>query len=362
MSGLKKELRKEFPILQEKIYLDTASCGLVPKSVVEWRRNHDEYLAGNVSEFRAGAADFLKTCRSSIASFFGAQDDEVALVPNFSLGLNMLLDSLPSGQTILMIQDDYPSVSWPVERRDFDVCYAELDENLEQNILKAVKKHKPDIFVFSIVQWISGIKIDLDFLKELKEKNPKMMLIGDGTQYFGTEEFSFNESPFDAVIASSYKWLTSGFGNGFMLIKTSARKDIFPEVIGFQSAETFESHPDETKFMKHFEPGHLVTLNFGSLKKSLEFFEQYGKEMLFSHIKELSTKAYNFFKEKNILLPVTINRPVISTIFNLELSDEQIERMEQSGIVFAKRGGGVRVGFHYYNTFEDLEKLKKVLN
>lgn len=361
MSAIKEELRKEFPVFQEKIYLDTASCGLVPKSVIEWRREHDANLLASVSGFRAEAAEFLKTCRGSVAFFFGAEKDEVALVPNFSIGLNMLLESIPSGQIILMIEEDYPSVSWPVERRDFNVCYAELNENLEENILKAAEKHKPDVFLLSIVQWISGIKIDLEFLKELKKKFPEMLIIGDGTQYFGTENFNFSESAFDVVIASTYKWLTSGFGNGFMLIKEEARKNIFPEVIGFQSAETFESHPDDTKFMRHFEPGHLDTLNFGSLKESLSFFEKKGKEAIFTHIKDLNKEAFAFFRKENLLHPRTAKREVISTIFNLQFSNEQLSRLENSDIVFAKRGGGVRVGFHYYNTFEDLEALKKAL-
>ena len=60
--------------------------------------------------------------------------------------MNMILDGLPKGQKILLLKGDYPSVNWPTESRDFELCYAEIDENLEKNIEAAAEEHQPDIF------------------------------------------------------------------------------------------------------------------------------------------------------------------------------------------------------------------------
>src|SRR5690554_1285157 len=246
-----EDLNTYFPALSQYTYLDTAANGLIPKPVMDWRRQHDSDFMLNASGFRQDAKEHLDAVKTTIARFFDASIDEIGLVPNFSLGLNMILEGLPQGQKILLLKDDYPSVSWPIETRDFNVCYAEINENLENNIEAAIEKHKPNVFVFSIVQWLSGTKINLEFVKKLKQLNPNLLLIADGTQYLGTESFNFNESEIDVVVTSGYKWLTSGFGNGFIMVKEEAQKHIFPRAIGFNSAENFSSLATDTHFMKH---------------------------------------------------------------------------------------------------------------
>ena len=54
----------------------------------------------------------------------------------FSFGFNTLLDGLPRDLKVLMLKSDYPSINWAVEHRDFNVCYANIDDNLEENIVK----------------------------------------------------------------------------------------------------------------------------------------------------------------------------------------------------------------------------------
>ena len=357
-----EDLHTHFPALSSCTYLNTAANGLVPNSVLEWRRQHDTDLMIHSSSFRERAKEHLDTIKTTIGRFFGASTKEIGLIPNFSLGLNIILEGLPQGQKILLLKNDYPSVTWPVETRDFNVCYAEIDENLEENIEAAIAKHRPQVFIFSIVQWLSGIKIDLDFIKRLKQSQPELLLIADGTQYLGSEFFNFHESGIDVLGTSGYKWLTSGFGNGFIVVKKEAQNHIFPRTIGFNSAENFSSSAEETKFMKHFEPGHLDTLNFGSLERSLLFVESYGKENLFGNIKSLSDQAKSSFEGMGLLANSTILRKSHSSIFNLKGNDEMFRKLRSNNIICSPRGGGIRVSFHYYNSTSDLEKVLEVIS
>lgn len=356
-----EELRKQFGALKDCTYLDTASCGLVATEVLEWRKRHDQKLNGKVSSLGGEAKSLIEGCRETVSNFFGAKKEEVGFVPNFSYGINIILEGLPKKQKILMLKDDYPSVTWPVEFRDFDVCYAKIDENLEENIEAAIEKHKPDIFLFSIVQWLSGIKVDLDFIDQLKTNYPNLLLIADGTQYLGSEKFDFSKSKIDAIGASSYKWLNAGFGNGFFMIKEAARERIFVKTIGFFSAETFESNPEDTLYMRHFEPGHFDSLSFGSLNRSLNLMESLGEEKIYKHIQELSHKARTAFQEMNLLMPSTFLRKKHSSIFNIKGDEELFQKLQKNNIICALRGGGIRLSFHYYNNEEDLIKLISVL-
>ncbi len=353
---------KHFPALSTCTYLNTASNGVVPKPIIDWRRQHDLDLMNHASVFRDKHKSLIEQIRGTVSGFFDASVEETALIPNLSFGINTVMDGLPQGQKVLLLKNDYPSVNWPVETRDFDVCYAEIDENLERNIEEAVAKHKPDIFMFSLVQWLNGIKIDFKFLKQLKVYHPNLLLIADGTQYLGTEKFSFAESGIDVLGASAYKWLTAGYGNGFIMVKEAARERIFPKTIGFNSAERFESLATDTKFMKHFEPGHQDTLNYGSLEQAIIFQKGEGVEKLYGRIKLLSVKAKERFAEMGVLQDDTLLRKQHSSIFNLKGDRALFHTLMDNKIICSLRGGGIRVSFHYYNTEADLERLVDIFS
>jgi len=357
-----EDLRKHFPALESCTYLNTASNGVIPKPVIDWRRQHDLDLMNQASIFRDKHKFHIEQIRNTVASFFDASANETALVPNISFGINTVLEGIPKGQKILLLKNDYPSINWPVETRDFTVCYAEIDENLEKNIEEAIAKHKPDIFMFSIVQWLNGIKIDFEFLKQLKSYHPNLLLIADGTQYLGTEDFSFSENAIDVLGASAYKWLTAGYGNGFILVKEHARERIFPKTIGFNSAERFESAATETTFMKHFEPGHQDTLNYGSLEQAILFQEKLGKINIYPKIASLSAKAKMHFAEMDLLKRNILLRENHSSIFNIKGNEALFQKLKQENIICSLRGGGIRVSFHYYNNSEEVDRLVGILN
>lgn len=355
------DFKKDFPILNHYTYLNTASSGLISNSLFEWRRQQDVRLMEESSLFRDQHKVHIEHIRHTVARFFGASEREVALIPNFSFGCNTLLEGLPKNQKVLLLKNDYPSVTWAFENRDFDVCYAEIDDHLEQNIEEAIARHQPTIFAFSVVQYVSGIKMDLSFIKRLKAYHPELLLVADGTQFLGTTEFNFSESGIDVLGASAYKWMLSGYGNGLFFIKEEAQKKIFPKTIGFNSADAVFSKRESFQFVKHFEPGHQDTLNYGSIEQSILYFETLGMKVLSERIKNLSEKAKTQFTALNLLGASVVNRKEHSSIFNIKGDEKLFQKLKENNIISSLRGDGIRVGFHFYNTEEDLERLVSFL-
>jgi selenocysteine lyase/cysteine desulfurase len=354
-------LKKEFPAAEEYTYLNTASCGLLSQSLVEWRHQHDNDLCKGGSVFRDLHKSHIESIRKTVSSFFKTPVNTVALIPNFSFGFNILLDGLPRNIKILMLETDYPSINWAVENRDFDVCYAKIDEYLEENINKAVAEHQPDVFVFSIVQYLTGIKIDFNFLKQLKAYHPNLLIIADGTQFLGTTEFNFSDSAIDILGASTYKWLLAGYGNAILMAKEEVQNKIFPKTIGFNSADAVFSKREEVSFIKRFEPGHQDTLNYGSLEQSIYFLNNYGMDVISERINILSNKAKSEFTALGLLENEVVNRGEHSNIFNIKADNKLFKKLKDNNIICSQRGKGIRVSFHFYNTDSDLEKLLSVI-
>lgn len=357
-----EDLLIHFPSLRSYTYLDTPANGIVPLTVMAWRREHDQLLMDDPIEFRKGHTAVLERVKKTISKHFNAEEAEVGLIPNFSFGLNILLDGLRKNTKILLLKNDYPSVNWPVESREFEVVYARIDENLEENVAAAIIKHKPNVFIFSLVQWLNGIAINLNFLKQLKSNYPDLILVADGTQYLGVKEFDFNNSGIDVIAASAYKWLLSGYGCGFVMLRKEIEEKLILKTIGFNSAANFGSLREETEVIKHFEPGHLDTLNFGSLENSLKFIENYGREEVYSKIAHLGCEAKNRFAELSVLEKSVALRTEHSSIFNLKGDVVLFKKLKAQNIYCSLRGNGIRVGFHFYNTEEDLERLIEAIN
>jgi len=357
---IKENLRKGFPVLEQYTYLNTAASGLLPEAVWEFRQNHDlDFLLG-ASVFKEKQAVILAETRELVGETFNCPPSQVALVPNFSYGFNTLMEGLEKPQKVLLLKSDYPSLNWAVNSRNFKIEYAEINENLEKNISEAFKKQQPDFFAFSVVQYLNGIKIDLDFVKTIKQKYPETLFIADGTQFCGTEEFSFEESGLDVLISSTYKWLNAGYGNAFMLFKKEVEGKITPKAFGFGSLQgKYKAH--EGNFIGKFEPGHQDTLNYGSLAEALKLIRKIGLEEISSRISVLSSKAKSEFTKMNLLEESVVNRHEHSSIFNIKGNDQLFDYLRSKQIIVSQRGEGIRVSFHYFNTQKELDFLLKEL-
>ncbi|MCF8715904.1 aminotransferase class V-fold PLP-dependent enzyme [Joostella atrarenae] len=353
---------RDFPIISQYTYANTAASGLMYESLMEWRQGHDiDFLIGG-SKFRDSLEEQIADIRTAVAVFFNAEVDNTILTPNFSFALKTLVNGIDKQKSILLLDGDYPSVNWPFVSGDFkSVTFAKVDQHLEENIRAAFKNNQPDIFAFSIVQYIDGIKIDLNFIKDLKKEYPNTIFIADGTQYSGTESFSFKDAGIDVFGGSGYKWLLAGYGNGYMLFSESVVSLLYPKSLAFEPQE--ESFQKDKNHLKcHFEPGHLDTLNFGSLLFSIEQFNEIGMEGVTKHLKSLSEYAVEKFSALDLLSEEVAQRQVPhSTIFNLNVDDKMIAALKSRNIIFSMRGSGVRVSFHIYNTMKDIDKIVNIL-
>ena len=348
-----------FPVLEDFVYLNTPEQGLLSQELISYKIHFSNQLASDPLFLMHKRGDFLEEVRKTVARFLDSDYRFTALTPNFSLAFNALLEKLPRSKSFLLIDGDYPSMNYPVSSMGFPVNYVPLSADLEQQILDAVKKHKPDFLCLSIVQYISGIKIDLDFLKDLKANFPDVIIIADATQYLGVEEFRFRESGIDILAASCYKWMHAGNGNAFMCFKeeTVARlSKYFPHI------ENPETINQRGSFIGNFEPGHHDLVSFGALKKAIELVDSYGIDEISNSISAISKKAKTAFAQRNLLASEVLERDIHSSIFNMKLSDEVLQELIENNILCCKRGNGIRVGFHYYNTSEDLNQLLNIID
>lgn len=355
------EIQNQFPILRNSIYVNTPGSGILSKDILEWRRQHDEDYFNTGSAFRINQESFLQSVKQSLADFFNANVRRTFLVPNFSFGMNTFLEGLSLSERFLLLQEDYPSVNYAIESRGFAIEYLQIDEQLEENIIAKIDRFRPTVFAFSLVQYISGIKLDLDFIKELKQRYPAILFIADGTQFCGTASFDFEASGLDFLGSSGYKWMLSGYGNGFVFLKEEAVNRLYVDTSKY-SMPTEPFLKGRGALSLYFEPGHLDTLAFGTLQQSIFSFQKLSMRHIETTIKNLSAKARAEFSERGLLTSIVQERKNHSSIFNLTVDGKVYEKLKAANIICLPRGQGIRVGFHYYNIEEDLKRILEVID
>ncbi|MDO1512095.1 aminotransferase class V-fold PLP-dependent enzyme [Maribacter confluentis] len=356
-----EKLRKEFPVLRNGIYANTAVYGPMYESLLDWRQEHDLDFLIHGSDMRSKALQVISETRDTVGRFFNCNRERVALVNNFSIALNMLLEGLNPKKKVLLLKGDYPSLNWAFENRDFDIEYVQMTYDLEDVIYDLIAKKGIDVLALSLVQWVDGFSIDRAFLKRLKIDFPNLFIVADGTQFCGSASFDFDASGIDVLGASAYKWLLAGYGNGFMLFSDEVRNNVNLRTIGFNAANGDLEKKNKIRFAKLFEPGHLSSLNFGSLKFSMDYFVKIGMDAITLHNQQLAEKAKSAFLQLGLLDEKFSRRIGHSTIFNIKVDNEVYRKLESNSVHCAQRGDGVRLSFHFYNNEKDVDDIVKIL-
>src|SRR5690606_29221360 len=148
---------------------------------------------------------------------------------------------------------------------------------VETQLLEAVTYHSPDALVISMTPYMAGLPVASNFCKKLKHQHPELIIIADGTQSLGAQVSDFAQSGIDAIAASGYKWLLSGFGNGFLMLNETLQQPLNERVSDIPPP-TVPMWAGKTTLHTFFEPGHQDCIAFGTLRESLRFMQRRGMQ------------------------------------------------------------------------------------
>lgn len=354
-------IKSYFPITANTSYLDTAACGLISKNVYESKINDTNAQYNETFNYLQDEDKTVKDTKLLVSRIFNVDLSNIAIAQNFSLAFNIILDGLDKKLRFLMIENDYPSIVYPIKTRKFDYSVLPVSTNIEEEIYDFVKIHRPDVVAFSITQFLNGLHIAPSFLTRLKTDFPQLLIMADATQYLGVEEFDFNKSKIDLLISSCYKWLNAGFGSALIFVSDELKEHMESKFVGTNSL--IDKTKMELKPMGFLEPGHYELSCIKSLQTALKLhYDHIGIDFIGGRVHELSKLAFEIFQSKGMLDEIVQHRDIHSSIFNLKINQSHLDTFTDEKIYVSKRGNGLRLSLHYYNTQEDLEHFMDVFS
>lgn len=348
------------PAVTDAIYLNTAAFGLIPASVSGKAMELQAALAHNSSRHAEHwKMETLPEIRKTIAAFLAAQSEELALLPNFSFGINCVVQALKGTEKILLYRYDYPSLTEPFLINNFDVTWIDSEDGFNismEEIAMLIEKNGINMIAISHVQWLSGFKIDLKELGRLCRQHGVLLII-DATQSAGALPIAMADLEVDVLIFSNYKWMNAGLGTGVMYMASSFLSG-YPPVVGGHNSYILKHNQFKYEPSVHsYEPGHLNMTGLTILESAILAKQEHGLHAIADHNDRLT----RYLLDGIAALPLqrigplsTENRCAI-----LLLKDENGlgAWLNENRIITTLRNHTIRISMHYYNTQREVDVL-----
>ena len=346
-------------------YLDTATYGLPPRSVVA---AVERALAGwqtraSWLEWEADA----ERCRDLFAAIVGAEATDVAMTTSVSVAAGLVAASLPAGEgdNVVVHESDFASNLFPwtaLERRGVQVRALALDE-LETGI-----DERTALVAVSAVQSADGRVGDLTVLNgHVGSLTPDMPAADDvrgghgpvpgtGPRLFVDATHAVGAIPIDVrgvdyLACSAYKWIPAPRGLSFLYVRPERLGEIEPWLAGWKSRVDWQNRyyglpPELWEDARRLDTS-LPWLVAAGARPALELVAELGADAVSRHDLRL---ARRFAAELSIPAPAS---PIVR--FGVADAERALARLEAAGVSASVRSGAVRLSFHLSNDDEDVD-------
>ncbi|HSR40898.1 MAG TPA: aminotransferase class V-fold PLP-dependent enzyme, partial [Longimicrobiales bacterium] len=289
---------REFPRAGEGVYLDTASCGLLPKSTVEAvdRLGRARTVPGGFTEKELGRA--LGRARSAAARLVGCRAEEISLAPNTSYGVNLAARLVASGSpgTIVVSHGEFPANVLPwkaLEGEGFRVECVPTDRRGlpdEARLLERIRGDDVRAFALSAVQFASGYRTRLEPFGSLCRERGVLFVV-DAIQALGAAPLDVKEAFVDVLACGGQKWLCSPWGSGFAFVDETLHDRFDPPMVSWLAMEDATDFGRLLEYRyrfaadgRKFELATLGIQDYAGLSRSAELLLEIGIGRIREHL------------------------------------------------------------------------------
>lgn len=370
-SAVRRWRDEEFPVTRECAYMNHAGTGPLPRRSVE--RMHA--LADLVS--RSGDRRWLERntemdrVRGLAARLMGARHThEVAFVENTSSGLSLIAAGLDwkAGDNIVSAALEFPSNVYPwmqLAERGVELRQVpERDGRIDTDELLATLDDRTRMVALSWVQYANGFRSDLARIgAACRERG--ILFVVDAIQGLGALPLDVERDNVDICAASTHKWLLGPEGVGLLYVSDRVIDQVRPIRSGWRSMhKTFDwTHFDLTfaTGAKRFESGTLNAYGIVAFGGSLEIFLEIGAGDLERRVLALADRAAKGLADLGFTI-ISSRRPgetsgIIAANHPRHAPEDLVKRLGKQDVVVAARAGRFRVSAHFYNSFDEIDRM-----
>ena len=326
-------------------FLNSPTYGLPPRFAFD-------ALQDCLRTWQAGTMDvpsfdaFVAAGRAGYAALVGVPEDSVAMAGSVSSALGLVAAAVPDGSRVATLSGEFTSTSFPFAAQAArGVTITELDSD---DLVTTAGGY--DVVTASLVQSADGAVLDVDALQAAVAGTDTVTVI-DVTQALGWKNIDMSWA--DVTVAAVYKWLMAPRGTAWMSVGDRVSKTMIPHAANWYAGEdpwsTIYGLPLRlADSARRFDvsPTWFSVLGSGL---TLPWLASLDRAAVEAHALRLAARL-----RTELRLP---QQPSAIVSIPTAAADE----LKRAGIRASIRAGAVRVGFHLYNTDDDLDRLLDVL-
>lgn len=362
------------PIAERLVYFDHAAVAPLPaptrNAIQNWLTEATEQ--GDVLWPQWAAR--VEQLRKTAARLIGADDREIALVPNTTTGINFVAEGYPwrEGDNVVTLANEFPSNQYPwmnlasrgVECRRVDVEGGIVD--LEH--LLAACNERTRIVSVSWVGYATGWRIDVPHLAELCHRRGALLFL-DAIQGLGVFPLDVHAAGVDFLAADGHKWMLGPEAAGILYVKHEHLNRLRPLGCGWNSVVAGTDYTRIELTLRdsaaRYEGGSQNMVGMIGLGASLDTLAACGLTKDASPLAAQVLAVTDYACERLARIGATFLAPRVgghrSGIVTFQLPGREPndirKHLASAGIVVRCRAGGVRISPHAYNTVAEVDRM-----
>jgi cysteine desulfurase / selenocysteine lyase len=367
---------REFPALEEAIYLNAASVAPTPERTRRAVHAHNERRS---RVHLLDDPDFsvpLRRSRAAAARLIGAEPEEIALGWNTSFGINLAALSLPMepGSSIVVSDREFPANVYPwMARKDARVEVVPTDARGhpdEERLLERLRRGGVSVFALSHVQFATGWRADLARFGEVCREEGIHFVV-DAIQSLGQIPLDVREAGIDVLAAGGHKWLCSPFGTGFAFVRRGLLEAMEPAVVGWTGLTSSADFNSLVEYRwefredaRRFEVATLPVQDFAGFAESVELLLEVGVDRIERQIRWVLEPLMEWLAahpEVEVASDLDPARRSGIVAFRPPEPERVFGRLRGAGVGCVLREGAIRFSPHLYNSREEMERVIEIL-
>jgi selenocysteine lyase/cysteine desulfurase len=362
-------LRKEFPVLKRKTYLNSGSyCALAN----EVRAAFDAYMEDRLAVGANWDVWVTKneSVRILVAQLLQALPDEIAVTASVSAGLNALasaMDFTGPRKKVVVSDFEFPTNAqiWHAqEPRGAQVVHVPraADGYIPLEMFEKAIDEQTQLVAITHVCFRNGAKLDIPGIVRLaRAKGAKVLL--DCYQSVGSLDIDVKTLDVDFAVGGMLKYLLGTAGIGFMYVRDSCIPSLLPTNSGWFAQATIQAMDITANRpapnARRFEAGTPPVVNCYAAEAGLQMLLRVSTPEIEKRNFALTRHCMERLQEigwPSITPSDDARRGATVAIPSRNSSGLSAELMKRD-IVTSHRDDNVRASFHFYNNEDDVESF-----
>lgn len=362
-------LRRRFPLLERKTYLNSGSyCALADSVRAAFNAYMDERLAVGANWDLWVAKN--EAVRAAMAKVLRVMPDEIAVTASASAGINALasaLDFTGPRRKVIVSDFEFPTNAqiWHAqERLGAEVVHVPpaADGYIPLEHFARAIDERTQLVAVTQVCYRNGARLDIGGIARLAHDRGARLMV-DCYQAIGAMTVDARALGVDFAVGGMLKYLLGTAGIGFLYVRSGLIDELVPSHSGWFAQEDIgamdirANRPSPSA--RRFEAGTPPVVNCYAAEAGLKIILEAGTDAIEERVRALTRRCMAGLAEIAwpALTPADDARRGPMVAVPSSNAAALCARLLEQDIVTSFRDGNIRATVHFYNSDEDIDRF-----